>query len=435
MDRSRVGIFQASWPMQAQTMNLVRSFLSDGFDVDVFLFNVSEKYEAVNVDNEGYANQLGIHRFTAPAVTNEDEPVDQNRRSFLKRLIKKVFRHMPVIYRSLEQIEAFRSIAQKRIHDRFFIQDRDILPGFLFDQTKSIMTGIHYCCLVGIERYGLVWAGHLARQLKIPLIYWSLELYTRDFARLKEKKDFMISKRLEGRYHRQANATIVQDSDRAGVLMKDNRVVSTELLFVPVSLLGPPHPEKTDYLSKLLKIPAEKRVILYFGMMAPFRHTHEVVKIAQEFPKEWALVVHGPCESQDYLNQLHQMNNNHRVWISTDPIPQAEICDLIASADIGLVFYARDNQNDLLTGRSSEKVALYAQAGVPMIAYDTPSFRNVFDQYRCGECITSMDDIGDAVDKILRRYPEYRAGALLSYEEIYEFSRHYSKVIEWIHKL
>ena len=148
------------------------------------------------------------------------------------------------------------------------------------------------------------------------------------------------------------------------------------------------------------------------------------------------LVVHGPAYGDArLLDELTRLNTAGRARISTELIPESELGDLVASADVGVAVYSPDTQNEYWTGRASEKVARYAQAGVPMIAFDYPSFREVFERYGCGRVISDFGQFVDQLRVIFEDYDAYRASAFAAYAEVYEFSRHFSPVVDWIDKL
>jgi glycosyltransferase involved in cell wall biosynthesis len=213
-------------------------------------------------------------------------------------------------------------------------------------------------------------------------------------------------------------------------------VTSSAVHLVPISLLGPARPERTWYLHDRLGISRETHIVLLLGQIHAQRSTIDAVKAAQSLPAGWMLVVHGPAHGDDALLQhLASLNTSGRARISTDLVAPRELTDLVASADVGLVLYAGDTPNDYLTGRSSEKVARYAQAGVPMIAFDYPSFLEVFDRFECGRCIEDLNQLVTAIHAIEKDYARHRAGALRAYEDVYEFSKQFSPVLDWIDRL
>jgi glycosyltransferase involved in cell wall biosynthesis len=431
-NRPRVGIFQAKWPLQMHTTNAIKVLAAKGYDVDIFLYRVSQQFEALT-DRNGAASP-GVRVLDLSKIFENASPGDQglDKPVSLKQAIQTQLQTRGRFYRLWEIAREMRWKLTDRLEFIFHVNDIRLLPPSLFDHTQGFMDGIPYKALIGMERHGLAWAGVMAEKNHIPLIYWCLELYTKDFPRFKDSIDYQRLKRLERKYHRQAQATIIQDEARARVLLDDNGVKNSHLLLVPVSLLGPAVTVRTDYLQRMLAIPADKKLILAFGLMARFRLTDELVRVAQDFPDDWVLVVHGPCEDDEFLRELQILNTHQRAILSTASVPQAEVSALIASADIGLVIYAGDTANDLLAGRSSEKVALYAQAGVPMVALDYPSFMEVFKAYNCGRCVSELPGLIDQIHEILNDYQKYRDGAFRAYSEVYEFSGHFSQVVDWI---
>jgi glycosyltransferase involved in cell wall biosynthesis len=431
-NRPRVGIFQAKWPLQVHTTNAIKVLAANGYDVDIFLYRVSQKYESLS-DSIGVVTP-GIRILDLSPLSENLSPstLDLDSAVSLKQAIQTKLQTWLPIDRFWELAREARWKLTDRLEYIFHVDDRRVLPSAIFNRSQEYMLGITYKALIGVERRGLVWAGVMAGKFHIPLIYWSLELYTKDFPRYKDSLDFKRLKRLERKYHQQAQVTIIQDQARANVLLEDNGVKDSHLLLVPVSLLGPAVTVRTDYLQRMLAIPAEKKLILAFGLMARFRLTDELVRVAQDFPDDWVLVVHGPCEDDEFLRELQFLNTHKRAILSTASVPQAEVSALMASADIGLVIYAGETANDLLAGRSSEKAALYAQAGVPMVAFDYPSFMDVFQTYDCGRCVSDLSEMIEQIHKILNDYQKYRDGAFRAYSEVYEFSGHFSQVVEWI---
>ena len=86
------------------------------------------------------------------------------------------------------------------------------------------------------------------------------------------------------------------------------------------------------------------------------------------------LVLHG-YGNQTYLAYLQSIADMDRVVFSFDFVPEDKIIDVISSATIGLALYPNTSSNDRLAAFSSVKVAYYLQCGVPVIAFDSESFR------------------------------------------------------------
>lgn len=429
----RVGIFQANWPMQPLTINAVKELVRNGYDVDVFLYNVSEKFDNLEENISAELERVRILKLEKISNTpvSDAAPAPKNEGDIETSLPKPVQSPQVSLKNRLYTLKE-KSVAAFRF--TFCINDLNILPPSVYQQAAQFMKGHNYKALIGVERYGLAWAGAMARRRKISLVYWSYELYTTDHPRFKKLNEYQKSKRVERKYHRRARATIIQDEDRAAVLFKDNRTRAHDVLHVPVSLLGAPDTTRSDYLHRMLGIPQDKKIILSHGMIAPWRLSTEMVIAAQEFPDEWVMVLHGPCYDWDYLDSLQKMNTKGKVIISTRNIPSSEISQLVSSAHVGLVFYSNQNMNDLLTGKSSYKVAQYAKAGIPMIVNNYPSFIKVLREFKYGRTIESMSNLKIEIEKVLSSYNDYQEKAIIAYSSIYEFSIQFKKVIDWLNK-
>jgi glycosyltransferase involved in cell wall biosynthesis len=233
-------------------------------------------------------------------------------------------------------------------------------------------------------------------------------------------------------YHRKASATIIQDPDRAQVLFHDNGMSMSEanIFYVPVSIIGEPYKNRSCFLHDALGIPKHKKVILYFGLIWEKRYALEVAQVAQNFPEDWVLVMHGYAENPSTLEKIKALDRRNRVVLSLELVPSNRIQELVASADIGLALYSPLLQNDRLTAFSSEKVALYMQCGVPFVAFDYPGYRRLANEERCGVVIRSLDDLPKANREILLSYDEFRRRAYQTFHKYYDYCRNFAKVTE-----
>jgi hypothetical protein len=178
-----------------------------------------------------------------------------------------------------------------------------------------------YRCLIGVEKQGLIWAGLVARRLRVPFFYHSLELYTDDgdYWRVITGDRFIYNcLRLGERlHHRNAVATIIQDRERAQVLFKDTGLEMSRALihYVPVSTLGGPYKQPSQYLHESLGIPCGRKVILYFGHIWEGRYVLELAQAAQLLPDDWVLVMHGPT-SETTIANIRALDRRQKVLLS-----------------------------------------------------------------------------------------------------------------------
>jgi glycosyltransferase involved in cell wall biosynthesis len=425
--RRRVGIFQAEWPVQSQTFNCALLLGQTGYFVDLFLFETPIYYELDRLDT---IPNIQVHRFS-----RSDNAIGHARRIW--RVIKERTASWPLLKTALTSLVSGLHrvlIGAREVSALGRDREHGLVPEWVVDKARAVMDGKSYACLIGIEKKGLIWAGLMGGRTGIPRMYYSLELYTRDHPETKRSLHARRTKRVEERYHRGSFATIVQDAERAQALLRDNGVQSGEVLYVPVSLIGEPHRARSAFLQQRLQLPNDQRVILQFGQISKDRFSIELARIAQRFPKEWTLVLHGYGPGRTVRN-IRRVDRRGRVRLSLDLLPAHRLLEMAASADIGLALYSSLTANDVLTTFSSEKIALYLQAGLPIIAFDYPGYRRLIDRYRCGATISSLDQLPAAIETILASHDRFRSHAYECFADCYEFSRQFQKVITRLDEL
>ncbi len=421
--QERVAVFQADWALQSQTAYCAIELARSGYNVDLFLRNTPEYYEidrlrtipGIKIYLFNSSNNVSLAAKSVPTLKTRFKKWLGLRLSYLDSSL----RYFLWLYR-----KTYAS----------FLDDKDLIPEKILEESQDIINQHDYKCLIGIEKKGLIWAGKIAAESNLPFFYYSLELYTNKHNSSRQSLDACRVKQAEEKYHKLSTATIVQDKERADVLLKDNGIQSSDLIFVPVSLLEEPQIKKTNFLQEKFDLDKGNKVILQFGQINKERFSIDLANIAQNFPKNWILVFHGH-DHGSAVQKINEIDTKQRVIVSLDPLPSSEIKELIASADIGLVFYKKWPLNDRLTAFSSEKIALYLQSGIPIIAFDYPGYRELMKKFKCGVTIKSLDELDDAIESILRSYDEFRSGAYECYNEYFRYSEHFKKVVEKISSL
>ncbi|HTW93008.1 MAG TPA: hypothetical protein VMH22_15060 [bacterium] len=426
----RIGIFQAEWPLAVHTVNAARVLAESGFCVDLFLYRVRE--DLVDGAFDGVKDVRVIRVAGAPdqrvrpaAVRGTDGAA--SRRKAIKRAFYKS-RPLKLLW---ELCRAIYVNTYVKHYPVWLDRQRGLMPVPVIRDTLRAMNGNRYRALIGMEKAGLVWAGLVGERIHVPYIYHSLELYTREFygslMAIKTKR----LKWAEERYHRGSYATIVQDEGRGRVLFADNRVKPERVLYVPVSLMGPARHARSSFLQERFHLNRDHRLILQFGWLQHRRLCVELAQLAQRFPEDWTLVMHGEGASADYLERIRAADTGHRVRLSLDLTPASQVPDVVSSARVGLALYSAANWNDRLTAYSSERVALYLQCGLPVIAFDYPGF-DILESRRCGAVIKSLDELRAAIERVLASWDEFSYNARALFAERYEFGSNYQKVVEML---
>jgi glycosyltransferase involved in cell wall biosynthesis len=206
------------------------------------------------------------------------------------------------------------------------------------------------------------------------------------------------------------------------------------ILYVPVSVIGDPFKNHSSFLRDALGISTGKKIILYFGLLWEKRYVLALAELAQNFPEDWVLVMHGEdCDSA--VEKIKSVDRRNKVVISLNMVPSARIQEVVSSADIGLALYSPAPQNDRLTAFSSEKMALYMQCGVPFIGFDYPGDRQLASEHRCGVVIKDLQELPSAVSQILAHHDEFRQRAYQVFSKHFDFSRNFTTVVECLNEL
>jgi glycosyltransferase involved in cell wall biosynthesis len=391
----RIALFQYEWPLQVHTVNLTVQLAESGWHVDLFLCGCDSSY--VVISDMGRIENIEVHDL------NPYETQSPLRHKIMYAMDRVGIRHKhpPDVFSHVVK-ESFKHIKK-------------------YD----------YRCFIGIEKKGLIWAGRLAEKVRTPYLYYSLELYLEDHPAFIHDEEFARVRREEIKYHRVSRGTIIQDRMRAEVLLASNGIEQTDLLFLPVSLPEEENSDRSAWLYEQNGIPPGKKIILYFGLIAQDRLSGDMAAISGRLRNDCTMVIHG-FGSEDEIGPLRGKEN---LVLSLDFVEQHGIKNLISSATIGLVMYGDTCSNDRLTAFSSEKLALYLQSGIPIIAFDRGNYRELMDAYPCGELISDMKELPGAVEKILANYERYRAEAFSAYRELYRYDNYFKKIEAYLSAL
>jgi glycosyltransferase involved in cell wall biosynthesis len=429
-DNKRVALFHSNWGVNSQTANAILMLADAGYGVELFVCNDPGYHDYVDFEDLRKRTNVEIHQLR-PARQASEELV--NARPSFRQLFKSFLRtRFPDTYAFLRHAYYCRSLRRDRA-------ERLLVPG-LVKRALTLMAGKEYRCVVGVEKEGLIWAGLVAEQLQIPFFYYNLELYIDDGDYWRvitgDKGDpvaFDCLRIGESMHHARAAGTIIQDPDRARVLFEHNGLdmAKATIFYVPVSVLGGPYRPRSGYLHESLAIPRVQKIILYFGNIWERRYVLELTQAAQGFPDDWTLVMHGEA-AVSTMEKIKGMDRRQKVILSQKMVPAERIQEIIASADVGLLFYSGETQNERLTAFASEKMALYMQCGVPFVGFDYPGFRRLADEDRCGVVVSRIEQLPEAIAVILRSHDPFRQNAHRAFGKHYCFADSFAKVVEAI---
>lgn len=320
-----------------------------------------------------------------------------------------------------------------------------LLPGRLWQPLTILWRHRRapYLCVIGVDPRGLSLAGQFARLVRVPLAYYSLELtlsyqLTTDQERKAKSEEIALS--------RQSTFVIIQDEERAQLLVQDNGLDTQRVICVANAPLGKASNIKTDYLRSRFGIPADKTIVLHAGSLHAWACAHQMIGSAREWPDEWVLICHTRHTAdrlgREYLAALQYLAESGRVIFSTDPIPNQDYQKLVQSADIGVAFYCPEDaltgkrdDNIYHIGRSSGKLAYYLQAGLPVLVNKIPALDQVVSTYRCGEVVATPSSTMESIKEILGHYSEYSQNAVACFNGEFDFAYQFEKVLLGLREL
>lgn len=292
-----------------------------------------------------------------------------------------------------------------------------------------------YKYLIGVDPWGLVLASLPAQLCRIPVIYLSLELY---FWREMRSAYLKILKALERQCNRKAAFTIIQDKDRAELIMAENGVPANRIEFLPNAPAGEAKPDRSDRLRKALGIPGERPIVLYLGSISPWAQCLELAQHAREWDVGAALVFHTRSRlTGEYGTAFRQQIDSSHTFLSAEPVEGGLVRSLVASADVGIALYttSEQNKNVVTMGLGSGKIAHYLQCGLPVVATALPTVRRYVEGYRCGICVDHVTQVGNAIKAILDNYAEYSKNALTCFRQEFDLDKHLGPILRRADKL
>jgi glycosyltransferase involved in cell wall biosynthesis len=282
---------------------------------------------------------------------------------------------------------------------------------------------------IGIDLLGLLVAARRRRAERNRLAYWSLEII---FQRNLRDPLQRLLKSTEKKASRRAELVIVQDAGRGEILSTENGIDPDRFVLVPNAPRGRPAVEKTTFLHDRLRIDRKKKIVLHLGMIGPEVLSTEIAAAARTWPEDFVLVFHErhARDINDPVVREVSAAGGEGVRFSLDPVDLDDLPNLVASADVGLVFYNPEmgSNYSVITGASG-KLAFYVQSGLPVICLDLPGFPELVESTGCGLTVASLDEIGAALGRVLADYRAYRQGAVRCFEERFDFERQFAEVI------
>jgi len=161
-------------------------------------------------------------------------------------------------------------------------------------------------------------------------------------------------------------------------------------------------PVKSVRLRHQLGLDSTTRIALYQGNLQPDRALDVLVRAARFLAPDIVIVLLGAGRSQAALEKLiAQEGVGERVKI-LPPVPQAELLDWTASADIGLAIYP-EGYSDNVRMFLPHKLFEYIMAGLPVLASPKEAIVEIIREYGVGRVAETLDAqwLGQAISAMV----------------------------------
>jgi glycosyltransferase involved in cell wall biosynthesis len=296
----------------------------------------------------------------------------------------------------------------------------------------------HYACVIGVDPDGLVLAQSIAGGA--PVAYYSLELLLTEA--LTSSADRRL-KQQERALSQAAPFIVVQDADRAHLLVAENGVDPSRLVLVPNAPPGPARRRPSRSWHGRCGLPDQARVVLHAGSLGDWTGIDDLVREVPAWPEPWVLVVHTryDAETSPYVARLQAAADSRRVHFSLKPVDRQAYDALVDGADVGLAFYVASDES-AFTGRniqtiglSSGKLAYYLRAGLPVIVNQAASIGTTLEAAGCGVAVADAAGVADALTRVSLRYDAFSEAACAFFDDQLDFARAFARVIERIDAL
>jgi glycosyltransferase involved in cell wall biosynthesis len=144
-------------------------------------------------------------------------------------------------------------------------------------------------------------------------------------------------------------------------------------------------------LRSRLKIPADRRIVMYQGGMGPSRNLEPVIE-AMKYAPGAALVIRGPGY-EDFGPVYHQLAKKLKVAdrvFCLPPVPSTRVVVEARTADLGLwTLLANVGLNFKFS--LPNKVFEYLAAGIPLLVADLPEVGKIVNGHKIGLCFDPVD--------------------------------------------
>lgn len=258
-----------------------------------------------------------------------------------------------------------------------------------------------YDLIIGVDREGLIDAGHYSKIFKVPYVYFSFEIMFADETGAHIKK-------LERQYSKDLSLWMVQDEIRANCLIEENNLSMSNCFLCPIASagIGELNPSR---LRDSLGINGKKKVAIFIGSLTDWSMADEIIQSVEKWPEDWVLIVH---ERYGRTSQIlkekvkEKLLGTRIVFSNSNTASLDDMGTILAGIDLGVAFYkplytSRYNgKNIKYLGLASGKIATYLRYGIPIITNNIGKYADIVKRNHLGIVLEDPKNIGSVLGNI-----------------------------------
>ncbi len=297
----------------------------------------------------------------------------------------------------------------------------------------TLLIGRKYDAILATPQRALFWAAGPASLRRIPLVYFSDEIYSWEGSELlrtgKIGGNYVVPYKLKKRemtVHHQCCMTVSLSHSRFELLRLENQMPPDH----PYAVLPNAPAEsrvgiQSSFYHEVLSIPNEKPILVHCGgtkwdLIDPF------LRAASTWRNNFFTVFHGR-HSGAFTG--FPSNRNENIRYHSEVLPSNLMPYAVSSAEIGLLLYNQDNPAEAFNPDTSGKLGLFLSCGLPVICCNSRQL-DWINEEGCGVRVNTLDEIPAAVDRILSDRERYSRNAIRVFLERYRFTPYFDTFME-----
>ena len=280
-----------------------------------------------------------------------------------------------------------------------------------------------YDLVVAVDNFAFILASALFKNV----VLWSHDFVTEDQERSSAWIHRLVKSKVEACLSRSANI-IIQDETRLELFCArymPSSQESADAFFLPVSLM----PSAIYTGSEVSRI---KPVLLQIGGINAWRSmSDKLLGHYQIYHTDYELALHGFID-KDMLQRIRYADIVP--WASSINLDAESVYKIVEKCDIGFIAYNANDHNFYYIAKASGQLVEYLRCAKPVIVMGYTDLRRLVEQENIGVAINKIDEMNDAIKKVVSNYSIYSSNCMRLYNEEYNLDSYLHDLTVWLMK-